>query len=171
MDAYVQLAKEAIFSFRENPQQLFAYPDYIPEIMKQKKAGVFVSLHHYNNLRGCIGTYSATQQNIALEIIANAISAAFNDPRFKPLTLKELTEVEITVDILSPLEKIDSITLLNPKIFGVLVEKSNKTAILLPDLQGIDSIEKQIDILLKKANINDGIYGCSFYRFTTDRHW
>lgn len=171
MDPYLELAKFSITNFLTDPNRLFEYPDFVTAEMKKKRSGVFVSLHQKNKLRGSIGTYEPTQQNIAYEIVANAISAACRDPRFKPLTKNELPNVEITVDIISALESIDSLTLLSPKTYGVLVEKNQKKGLLLPDLQGVDSIEKQIEMVLKKAEINDGIYGCNFFRFTTERHW
>jgi AmmeMemoRadiSam system protein A len=171
MDAYLELAKFAISNFLTDPNKLFEYPNFVTEEMKTKRSGVFVSLHHKNKLRGSVGTYEPIQQNIAYETVANAISAACRDPRFKPLTKKELEEIEITVDVLSKLEPLDSLTELNPIKYGVFVEKNNKRGLLLPDLKGIDSIKKQVDLVLKKADINDGIYGCKFYRFTTDRHW
>lgn len=171
MDAYQQLAKDAILGFIKNPQEIFKYPNYLPIVMKQKKSGVFVSLHKKNNLRGCIGTLEATQPNIALEIVVNAISAGLNDPRFEPVTENELPEIDFTIDIINPLEEIHSITDLNPNIYGIYIEKKQNKAMLLPKLEGIDTINKQIDLVLKKAQIKEGIYGCKLFRFTTERHW
>jgi len=171
MDIYLHLAKEALVGFLKDPNIIFKYPAYLTADLKHKKSGVFVSLHYNNELRGCVGTYESTQENLALEIVANAISAGFHDPRFKPVTENELPNIQITVDILSPLEKINSVTELDPKKYGIMVIKNKKKAILLPDLQGLSTIEQQVDAVLKKADIKDGVYGCNLYRFTTERHW
>ena len=171
MDHYQQLAKDALSGFLKNQDEIFEYPQYLPKELKQKKAGVFVSLHNKDELRGCIGTLEPTQANIALEIVANAISAAFHDPRFNPITEKELPALDFTIDIIGKLEAVNSITELNPKIYGIYIEKNKNKAVLLPALAGIDSIDQQIAVVLKKAGISTGIYGCKIFRFKTERHW
>lgn len=117
-------------------------------------AGTFVSLKKHGQLRGCIGTIEPTQPTLAQEVVNNAISAAFKDPRFSPLEADELEEVTISVDILEKPEKIESISELNPQQYGVIVSKGYKKGLLLPDLPGVDSAEEQVRIAKGKAGIN-----------------
>ncbi|MDR3564657.1 MAG: AmmeMemoRadiSam system protein A [Negativicutes bacterium] len=133
------------------------------------KAGVFVSLKKGGQLRGCIGTFAPTQPTIAAEIIQNAISAATQDPRFAPVDLKELPEIVISVDILSEPEQIDSISQLDPKRYGVIVRCGRRSGLLLPDLEGVDSVEEQVAIAMQKAGIvPQG--EVELYRFSVTRY-
>jgi len=129
----------------------------------------FVSLKKKGNLRGCIGTFIPTQENIAQEIIKNAISAAVDDPRFSPVTISELGDLTISVDVLSPPEEISDISELDPKKYGVIVSSGYKKGLLLPDLEGVDTAEEQVDIARRKA----GIYPdekVKLYRFEVKRY-
>jgi len=123
------------------------------ELMVKKSC--FVTLHKGNSLRGCIGTLIPYRENLLNEIRGNAISAAFNDPRFEPLKKDELEEIEISVDVLSPLEDVVNENELDPKKYGVLVSDGISQGVLLPDLEGIDSVKQQIDIAMSKAGIRD----------------
>jgi len=145
-------------------------PDKVPPEFC-RRAGVFVSLHKRGELRGCIGTYLPTQKNIGEEIIKNAISAATQDPRFPPVREEELKEIEISVDILSEPELINSLDDLDPRKYGVIVSKGWQKGLLLPDLEGVDTVETQLRIAQQKA----GLYGLPFdqlkiYRFTVTRY-
>lgn len=119
-------------------------------------AGVFVSIKKHGQLRGCIGTIEPTQPNVANEIIHNAISAGTRDPRFNPVTDEELNDLTYSVDILYPPEPISGMEKLDPKKYGVIVRSGYKSGLLLPNLEGIDTVEEQVDIALKKAGINKG---------------
>ena len=123
--------------------------------VQAEKAGAFVSIHKQGNLRGCIGTISPIKQDLREEIVSNAISAATKDYRFKVINLGELDNLEYSVDILSPLQKVQSVDELNPTKYGIiLTANSGKRAVLLPNLPGIDTVEKQISITKQKARIN-----------------
>lgn len=119
----------------------------------QRKSGVFVSLHKKGRLRGCIGTFLPTQKSIAEEIIKNAISAATQDPRFPPVEEGELADLEISVDVLNKPEPVKSKDDLDPKKYGVVVKKGWRTGLLLPDLEGVDRIEQQLEIAKQKAGL------------------
>lgn len=123
--------------------------------MLKEKRGVFVSLKKNGDLRGCIGTTAPTTNNIAEEIIKNAVEAAVGDPRFAPLQEKELDEIIYSVDVLMPEEDTKREDL-DPKKYGVIVNSGYKGALLLPDLEGIDTVEEQLDVVLRKADINSG---------------
>ena len=166
--AYVKLARETIENYVKQGK-IITPPLGLPEEMTNQKAGVFVSLKKNGNLRGCIGTFIPTQENIAQEIIKNAISAAVDDPRFSPVNASELKELTISVDVLSAPEEVKDISQLDPKKYGVIVSSGYKKGLLLPDLEGVDTVEYQIDIARRKA----GIYPdekVKLYRFEVKRY-
>ncbi len=138
------------------------------------QAGSFVSLKHRadNSLRGCIGTIEPCQETLAREVACNALSAAFKDPRFPALTVGELEEVYITVDVLGSQERIEDPGELNPEKFGVVVTKGSRKGVLLPDLEGIDTVDRQLSIAAQKAGlsareIEQGDF--TIYRFAVHR--
>jgi AmmeMemoRadiSam system protein A len=161
----VQLAKDTVESYvREGktprPREL------TPEM--KERAGVFVSLHKHGQLRGCIGTFEPTNDNVAEEIIANAISSATRDPRFPPVTPSELDDLEYSVDVLTKPEPVSDISQLDPKEYGVIVESGWRRGLLLPDLEGVDSVEEQIAICRLKAGIAPS-EPVNLYRFQVRR--
>ena len=167
--SYAKLAKEAIKNYIKQGK-IITPPKDLPEEMINQRAGVFVSLKKFGDLRGCIGTFMPTQENIAQEIIKNAISAAVDDPRFPPVTVSELEDLSISVDVLSAPEEVKDIFQLDPKKYGVIVSSGYKKGLLLPDLEGVDTAEYQIDIAKRKA----GIYPdekVKLYRFEVKRYF
>ena len=159
MDTYVNLAKQTIEKYIKTGEKIKPPAD-LPKELLVKKAGVFVSLHKKSDhsLRGCIGTFLPTQDNLALEIIENAISASTRDPRFNPLTESELNDLEINVDVLSEPEPVKDIKELNPKKYGLIVKTPDgRAGLLLPDI-GVETTEEQIAICCQKGGI-DPNYG------------
>ena len=152
-DAYVQLARETIETYVRTGKKI-KVPDRLPQEMYERRAGAFVSIKENGNLRGCIGTIQAVQASIAEEIINNAISAAVRDPRFYPIESEELDKLTISVDVLGEMERIDSPDELDVKRYGVIVTKGNKRGLLLPNLEGVDTVEEQIAIAKDKAGIS-----------------
>lgn len=149
----VKLAKEAVESYVRKgkvPKPLELSPEM------RERAGVFVSLHKHGQLRGCIGTFEPAKDDVAEEIIANAISSSTRDPRFPPVTASELDDLEYSVDILTTPEPVTDLNQLDPKEYGVIVESGWKRGLLLPDLEGVDSVEEQIAICRLKAGISAG---------------
>jgi len=151
----VQLARKSIIYYLENNKTM-ALPENLPEDLTKNQAGVFVSLKKDGNLRGCIGTFLPTQDNIALEIIENAVSAATRDPRFPRLTMEEVDFLSISVDVLSLPEEVDDVSLLDPKKYGVIVSSGFKKGLLLPNLESVNSAEYQVEIAKRKAGIFPG---------------
>lgn len=127
-------------------------PEDLSEEMKGC-AGVFVSIHKFGGLRGCIGTFEPATENIAEETIANAISSATRDPRFPPVSPGELKDLTYNVDVLTEPEPVTDPDSLDPKIDGVIVEAGPRRGLLLPDLEGVESVEQQILICRQKAGI------------------
>lgn len=152
-DSYVSLARKTIHEYIKNGK-VISVPNDLPMEFNYR-AGVFVSLHKFGLLRGCIGTFLPVTNSIAEEIIRNAIASSTEDDRFSPVRIDELDYLEINVDVLSTPEKISSIEELNPKKYGVIVSSGFKRGLLLPDLDGIDTIDKQISIARRKGNIKD----------------
>jgi len=152
-DGYVRLARAAIEA-RVRSGRKIPVPDNTAEELISRRAGVFVSIHKDGRLRGCIGTIQPCRGNIAEEIIENAVSAATRDPRFEPVRPEELTALEISVDVLSAPEIIDSEDELDVKRYGVIVSCGPRRGLLLPDLEGVDTVEEQIDIALRKGGIS-----------------
>lgn len=150
----VQLARETVELFVRQGRTLDPPDELSPEM--RQRAGTFVSLHdRFGELRGCIGTILPTQANVAQEIIQNAISAATRDPRFPPVQPEELDGLDIKVDVLTTPEPISGPEELDPKRYGVIVEDKHgwRRGLLLPDLEGVDTVEYQVDIARRKAGI------------------
>lgn len=162
------LARRAIEYYLKEGRYL-SLPPGLPPYLINERRGVFVSLKKRGKLRGCIGTYIPQYENIAQEIIHNAVSAATQDPRFPPLGEEELPLLRVSVDILSYPEKVDSLEELDPKKYGVIVERGWKRGLLLPDIEGVDTVEEQIRIALAKAGISPR-EKFTIYRFTVDRY-
>lgn len=150
MHPVVMLAKKTVESFVSTGH--VGEPEYTCPEMKER-AGVFVSLKKGGELRGCIGTFEPTRQNVAEEIMQNAVSAATRDPRFLPVRVNELPDLTYSVDILSAPEPIDSLEQLDPRRYGVIVLCGERRGLLLPDLEGVDTAEEQVDIARRKASI------------------
>ncbi len=163
----VQLARRAIEQYVRERKVIDPPPTLTEEM--QRRAGVFVSLHRQGDLRGCIGTIEATQENVALEIIHNAISAATRDPRFAVVRSDELDDLEISVDVLGDPEPIASMAELDPKVYGVIVSAGGRRGLLLPDLEGVDSARQQVEIALRKAWISPS-EKYSMFRFEVVRY-
>ena len=121
-----------------------------------ESAGVFVSLKVAGELRGCIGTFRPCEPNIALEIVRNAIASASRDPRFPRVTREELPFLTYSIDVLSPAEPVEDRGQLDPKKYGVIVEAESKRGLLLPDLEGVDTVDAQLEIARRKAGISPG---------------
>ncbi len=151
-DAYVRLAVKSLESYILHGQKI-PVPDGLPPEMYSTQAGAFVSIHKLGDLRGCIGTIAPTTGCVAEEIIQNAISASTQDPRFPPITADELSLLEVNVDVLGEAEDIPSPDMLDVKRYGVIVTNGYRRGLLLPDLDGVDTVEQQIDIARRKAGI------------------
>jgi len=167
MHPLVELALKTIRTYVEEGK-ILEPPPILSDEMK-KKAGVFVSIHKLNSLRGCIGTMSPTRGNVAKEIIANAISASTKDPRFPPVRADELNALEVSVDVLGTPEPIKDKSTLDAKKYGVIVISGGKRGLLLPDLDGVNTPDEQIAICKKKAWINEG-EPIELERFTVHRY-
>ncbi len=154
-DPWVKLARRSLETYVKTSQRLTSLPEDLPTEMTTQQAGAFVSLQKNGQLRGCIGTIAPTCENLAWEIVQNAISACSRDPRFSPVRPNELDELEYSVDVLGAPEPVDSPAALDPKTYGVIVSCGGRRGLLLPDLDGVDSVEAQLSIALQKGGIRE----------------
>ena len=166
MSPLTRLARETVETHVKEGRTL--QPEELTPEMREK-AGVFVSIHKFGELRGCIGTFEATEKNVAEETMANAINSATRDPRFPPVAPNELEDLTYKVDVLTPPEPVESQDELDPSKYGVIVESGYSRGLLLPDLEGVDSVDRQIDICRQKAGIAPG-EPVKLYRFEVKRY-
>lgn len=148
----VRLARETLENYVLGRPRPEIKPGDIPGEFK-RRAAVFVSIKKNGQLRGCIGTVSPQQDNLVKEVMHNAISAGVHDPRFYPVRPEELDELTYSVDVLSEPEPINDINQLDPKKYGVIVRSGHKSGLLLPNLEGIDTVQEQLRIAKEKAGI------------------
>ena len=169
-DAYLQLARLSLESYVRNHTKI-DIPANLPPEMLTTRAGAFVSIKKAGELRGCIGTFLPVRDNLAAEIIANAVAAGTEDPRFPSVTEAELDELVYDVDVLSTPEPIDNPLKLDVKRYGVIVgsRDGRRRGLLLPDLDGIDSVEQQISIARQKGGISPD-EEIDLWRFEVTRH-
>ena len=167
-DAWVRLARESVESYVLR-RQVMEVPDGLPDELLRRRAGAFVSIHKQGRLRGCIGTIAPTRRNLAEEIIRNAVSAAAHDPRFDPIQPEECRWLEIHVDVLGEPEDIQSEDGLDVKRYGVIVTCGHRRGLLLPDLDGVDTVAQQVAIARQKAGIGPK-EKVSLQRFEVVRH-
>lgn len=166
-DPLVRLARESLEYYVKSGEYL-KIPSYITRDILGQRRGAFVSLKMDGELRGCIGTILSVTENLAQEIIRNAVEAGEKDPRFYPVEEEELMDIEYSVDVLMPSEKA-SREELDPKRYGVIVRKGSRAGLLLPDLEGVDSIDRQLKIALGKAGIAEN-EDYSIEKFEVIRH-
>jgi MEMO1 family protein len=147
------LARQAVESFIRDGDILD--PRRLERGLLGAPAPCFVSLKTLDgDLRGCIGTIEPTRDTLAQEIVANAISAATNDPRFEPVRVEELSNLRYSVDVLFPPEE-TVMEDLDPAVFGVIVEDESgaRRGLLLPDIPGITDAKQQVEIAARKGGI------------------
>ena len=181
---HVELAKAAIRAYVEKAEHVAVAAGGVLTIVESgvpagcdydftpllgERAGAFVSIKKAGELRGCIGTISAVRENLAEEISDNAISACSRDPRFDPVRTGELGELTVSVDVLSEAEPVSSPAELDVLRYGVIVSKGFRRGLLLPNLEGVNTVDAQLRIALSKAGINPS-ERYSIERFEVVRH-
>jgi AmmeMemoRadiSam system protein B/AmmeMemoRadiSam system protein A len=150
MSPLARLAKETVETYVKEGK-IIRPKELTPEM--KEAAGVFVSIHKLGGLRGCIGTFEPQRGNVAEETITNAINSATGDPRFPPIGPHELKDLDYSVDVLTRPVAVDDKDKLDPRQYGVIVECGWRRGLLLPDLEGVDTVAQQIDICRQKAGI------------------
>jgi len=186
MDPYVLLARQAVENYTRE-KKINPLPDGLSEEFSSRKAGAFVTIMKGSELRGCIGTYFPTKETIAEEIIQNAIAAATEDYRFNPIDEEELPQLSYTVYILNEPELVKDLKELDPQKYGIIVKSQGfspasdvifkpspqiyqKSGLLLPDLEEVDTVEKQISIACQKGGIDPTKEQILIYKFSVEKY-
>ena len=175
-DIYIRIARLSMETFVREGRRIRGIEDLpqmlsrdLPQVLVEERAGAFVTLYKEGQLRGCIGTIEPTQPSLLEEILRNAVSSATQDPRFSPVHEAELPQITVSVDVLGAPEPISSMAELDVKRFGVIVSSGTRRGLLLPDLEGVDTVEDQVRIALQKAGISSG-ESYTMSRFAVIRH-
>jgi AmmeMemoRadiSam system protein A len=163
----VELARQAILHYLTTGKYVESSEELCVEW--QRPAAAFVSLQRQGELRGCIGTCVATQPSLVQEIIQNAVAAATADPRFPSVSLDDMDEIDISVDVLASPQKVDSEEQLDPKRYGVIVRAGERGGVLLPDIAQVTTAESQLAIARRKAGIRSD-EPVEIYRFEVTRY-
>ena len=168
MHPLVNIAKDAIELYVREGKMLSSSDEHLSPDLRER-AGVFVCLKINGNLRGCIGTFQPTEPSIAHETVRNAISAATCDPRFPIVRPEDLDRIEYTVDVLTPPEPVADMSALDARRYGVIVQAGGRRGLLLPDIEGVDTVKEQIAIAMQKAGIPQGT-PVNLFRFEVKRY-
>ncbi len=169
MDYYVKLAKKSVEAYIKEGKEIKA-PLKPDSGDKNLQAGVFVTIYKGKDLRGCVGTYLPTQKNIAEEIVHNARSAA-QDSRFPPMKIEELSKLSYEVSILSEPKPVTDKSKLDPKRDGIIVFSDfGRSGLLLPDLEGVETVEQQIAIACQKGGIDWPNDKLEIFSFQVEKH-
>jgi AmmeMemoRadiSam system protein A len=167
---FVCLARDAIAFYLETGRTVIPRQSWYEQFETLRRpAAVFVTLRKSGELRGCMGTFEPTYPDMALEIIENAISAAFRDPRFCPVGAEEFEGLSVSIDIVKGMEPVLSTADLNPSCYGVIVRQGARRGLLLPGIDDITSIEQQVAIAREKGGIGEH-ETIELYRFEVDRY-
>jgi AmmeMemoRadiSam system protein A len=133
----------------------------ISQELLNEKRGIFVTLHKKGKLRGCIGNIEPVE-NLGQCVRQNAVSAAFEDSRFTPLTQEELPLIDIEISILSKPERLaykdsrELISFLIPGEDGVIIEKNHHRATFLPQVwEQLPTPEAFLTQLCIKAGLSE----------------
>jgi pyruvate formate lyase activating enzyme len=116
---------------------------------------VFVTVTNAaGDLRGCRGVTAPIEKDIVRETWHSAVTAALHDSRFPAVTATELAQLRFSVTVLGPVEAVSSPGELDPGVYGVIVSSNDgRKGVLLPAIDGIDSVEQQLAIARRKARI------------------
>ena len=181
VNSVFQIAKQAIEIglnggvLNEGSLALFDHPQL------NEKLATFVTLNKNVELRGCIGSLQA-YRTLAEDVYSNAYSAAFRDPRFKPLAEYELTDLDIEVSILTPPKLIDKclskralLDGLEPFKDGLIISDGINRATFLPSVwEQLPDKEMFVNHLMRKAGIgfwSDKISCQRYYVKSYSREW
>ncbi len=164
MIGYAALARQSLTQWLERGLKLE------PPRQAGFAAGCFVSLFESDGgLRGCIGTIQPVYADLVREIVENAVSAGTRDPRFPPVSAAELQGLAFEVSVLKPPEPVGGPDWLDPRRFGVVVSGGGRRGVLLPDIEGVDTVAQQIAIAKRKAGIGDAL-SVELSRFEVEKH-
>ena len=186
MNHYLLLAKKAVESYIKEGK-IIDCPNDLPKELLKRKAGVFVTIKKNEQVRGKTGTYIPTRPTLAEEIIRNAVRAATKDNSSGVIQLSELSFLNYIVSILSFPQLVKNFQELDHQKFGLIIKtkpflfpnqenvsfKNNvpyKVGFLLPQTEGINSVEEQVNFACQEGKINPKKEQIFVYKFTVERH-
>ncbi len=164
----VQLARDAIRYHLEFRKSLVVSSD-----LKSKfsaPTGVFVTLFLNEALRGCVGSLQPQTNTLAQEVVRNAVLAGFNDPRYDPVSKKDIEKLDIHIEAITPSEPVEDLSTLDPEVDGLIVRSGKKQGVLLPAIEGVDTVEQQIKICRSKGKIKSS-ESVTYFRFRVEQHF
>ncbi len=148
------LGRRAIETYLRDGRVIDPPEPVAPELRRPSAA--FVTLRKAGELRGCMGSIIPTQASAAAEIVRYAIASAIRDPRFDPVALQEVEQLTVSVQLLDPPEPVTSLADLDPAVYGVIARRGDRQALLLPGIEGIESVAQQLAAVCQKAGIDPG---------------
>jgi len=170
--ALLVLARNAIARRFGLPAQAEDHGDAL-----QQPGATFVTLTQQGQLRGCIGSLQA-HRPLAEDVRQNALSAAFRDPRFPPLTKAEFADTRVEVSLLSPQQPItftdeaDALSQLRPNVDGVVFEYGAHRSTFLPQVWAqLLQPQEFMAHLKRKAGVAENFWSpeVRLYRYTVDK--
>ncbi len=129
----LRLSRDALKSFLKSGTFKPDLSEYELTPRLKEKAGVFVTLKSKGRLRGCIG-YVEGIKPLWQAVIDNTHNAAFEDPRFPPVSMKEFDDISIEISVMTPLRPIESIEEIEVGTHGLVIEKGFHRGLLLPQV-------------------------------------
>ncbi|KZR70646.1 hypothetical protein PMIT1313_00300 [Prochlorococcus marinus str. MIT 1313] len=165
-------AQTVAYSIKNGHPPAVDIASFSPEL--QEKRATFVTLNKNGNLRGCIGTVQAYRPLIA-DVVDNAYKAAVKDPRFSPIELEETSELEISISLLSPFERMtfsdeaDFMQQLRQNVDGLIIADQGKRSVFLPQVwESLPEKTEFVGQLKKKAGLPSNYWGDTLqaWRFT-----
>lgn len=118
-------------------------------------SGLFVTVWDKKSLRGCMGEIGAMRGDLGEAVSRVAVSSAMRDPRFAPVSSREVNSLRIELSLLGEPESCE-LADLDPDTYGVIVERGSRRGVLLPGVEGVRSGSEQVEIARRKAGIADG---------------
>ncbi|MFP4620546.1 MAG: AmmeMemoRadiSam system protein A [Bacteroidales bacterium] len=154
---YAKIAFDAILLYMKTGKKIFKDESEIPTALKLKLP-CFVSIYSNGDLRGRKGSVEPKHNSLYNEIIENAVSSVEETNKTDPLKEEELDNITLTVDVLSNPKPVENKSFLKPGKHGIIIEDDGgKKAFVLPETDGIETVEQQMQAARKKAGIDEKV--------------
>lgn len=166
----LKLARDSITHYLKERKRLPVKED---DSILNEEMGAFVTLHKHGNLRGCIGNIVG-RGPFYLTVRDMAVEAATGDPRFQPVTLEEMDEIDIEISVLSPMQKIKDPEKIEMGKHGVLVRRGFTSGVYLPQVAteaGWNREQFMNSLCGRKAGMPPDAWkkgGCDIFIFTAE---
>lgn len=150
----LQLVRKSLETYLTTKKMLVVDEQTVPENLRCIGT-CFVTYHEFNQLRGCIGNLLASRP-LYIEVLCKAVEAAVQDPRFRPVTMSEFSNLEVEISVLSNPEPISSYEEIILGKHGIILEKYGKRAVFLPQVPEECgwNLEQTLTNLARKATLH-----------------